>query len=163
MKGEGRSQLYNSAIHWRSHCCHDARLAKQRKRTTNDKRSSTQSISLPMMLINALLSISTLTPSSGSTTSSNRPGLSVYSRLYAIPAQPFVRIPMRSRLFGLPDDARVRRRSMAVEVWARVIEYEVDLMEGAKAREEQERGRRGGSTNESNSCLLRSRLEYPPG
>lgn len=55
--------------------------------------SSTQSISLPMMLNRALLSISTLTPS-WSTSSSNGPGLSTYSRWYASPLHPRLRTPI---------------------------------------------------------------------
>lgn len=56
--------------------------------------SSTQSISLPIMFIRALLSIKTLTPSC-STCSSSIPGLSTYSRWYANPEQPFAFVPMR--------------------------------------------------------------------
>jgi len=54
--------------------------------------SSAQSISLPMMLKRALLSMSTLTPSC-STASSKAPGLSTYSRWYASPLQPRFRTP----------------------------------------------------------------------
>lgn len=54
--------------------------------------SSTQSISLPIILNSALLSISTLTPSC-STSSSNMPGFSTYSRWYASPLHPRFRTP----------------------------------------------------------------------
>lgn len=56
--------------------------------------SSFQSISLPMIEKSALLSINTRTPSC-STTSSNFPGFSTYSRWYDNPAQPLFRTPMR--------------------------------------------------------------------
>jgi hypothetical protein len=56
--------------------------------------SDSQSISLPMMFSNALLSISTLTPSC-STCSSNIDGLSTYSKWYARPEQPFALVPIR--------------------------------------------------------------------
>lgn len=54
--------------------------------------SSSQSISLPIMLNKALLSIRTLTPSC-STTSSNAFGFSTYSRWYARPEQPLFFTP----------------------------------------------------------------------
>lgn len=56
--------------------------------------SSSQSISLPMILNSALLSINTFTPSC-STVSSNAPGLSTYSRWYARPLQPRFFTPTR--------------------------------------------------------------------
>jgi len=58
------------------------------------RESSIQSISLPMIEKSALLSISTFT-SSCSTTSSNFPGFSTYSRWYESPAQPLFRTPIR--------------------------------------------------------------------
>ena len=56
--------------------------------------SSSQSISLPIILNRALLSISTLTPSC-STVSSNAPALSTYSRWYASPLHPRFFTPTR--------------------------------------------------------------------
>lgn len=77
----------------------------------NTKRSfslsSTQSISLPMILKSALLSISTLTPSC-STASSKAPGLSTYSRWYAKPEQPLFFTPTRMS-FGSGNARRSRR------------------------------------------------------
>lgn len=54
--------------------------------------SSTQSISLPIMLNSALLSMRTFTPSC-STSSSNALGFSTYSRWYAKPLHPRFRTP----------------------------------------------------------------------
>jgi len=61
--------------------------------------SSNQSISLPMILNNALESIKTLTPSC-STLSSNGPGLSTYSRWYASPEHPRFLTPIRISLLS---------------------------------------------------------------
>lgn len=66
--------------------------------------SSTQSISLPIMLNSALLSISTLTPSC-STVSSNFPGFSTYSRWYARPEQPLFFTPTLI-IFGSGDESK---------------------------------------------------------
>lgn len=73
--------------------------------------SSTQSISLPMMLNSALLSISTRTPSC-STVSSNAPGLSTYSRWYASPLHPRFRTPTLIS-FGSGWSSRARSWSTA--------------------------------------------------
>jgi hypothetical protein len=69
--------------------------------------SSNQSISLPIMLNNALLSISTFTPSC-STTSSNVPAFSTYSRWYASPEQPLFLTPTRI-IFGSGCSSSSRR------------------------------------------------------
>lgn len=61
--------------------------------------SSCQSISLPIMLNNALLSIRTLTPSC-STVSSNAAGLSTYSKWYASPLHPLFFTPTRMSFFS---------------------------------------------------------------
>lgn len=59
--------------------------------------SSNQSISLPMMLKRALLSIKTCTPSC-CTLSSNAPALSTYSKWYAKPEHPLFFTPTRTSL-----------------------------------------------------------------
>ena len=71
-----------------------------------------------------LLSITTFTPSC-STTSSNFPGFSTYSRWYDIPAQPLFRTPMRT-IWGVGFLRRFRNRSTAVGVCLGV-EGEVEL------------------------------------
>jgi len=76
--------------------------------------SSTQSISLPMMLNSALLSINTLTPSC-TTSSSNGPGFCTYSRLYARPLQPRFRTPILMS-WGSGWSNSARRCSTAVGV-----------------------------------------------
>lgn len=73
--------------------------------------SSTQSISLPMTLSNALESINTLTPSC-STCSSNFPGLSTYSKWYAEPEHPLFLTPTLMSL-GSGESSSSRRCSTA--------------------------------------------------
>ena len=76
--------------------------------------SSTQSISLPIMLNKALLSIKTLTPSC-STSSSNVPGFSTYSRLYASPEHPRFFTPTRIN-FGSGSSSKALRCATALNV-----------------------------------------------
>jgi hypothetical protein len=77
--------------------------------------SSAQSISLPIIEKSALLSISTRTPSC-STTSSNLPGFSTYSRWYDKPAQPLFRTPMRIS-WGVGPFNKPCSRDTALGVW----------------------------------------------
>lgn len=68
--------------------------------------SSIQSISLPIILNSALLSIRTLTPSC-STVSSNAPAFSTYSKLYASPEHPRFFTPILI-IFGSGNESRFR-------------------------------------------------------
>ena len=84
------------------------------KRHAHLSGSSFQSITLPIIENKALLSISTRTPSC-STTSSNFPGLSTYSRWYDMPAHPLFRTPTRMS-WGVGPFNSIRSRVTAVGV-----------------------------------------------
>lgn len=76
--------------------------------------SSFQSISLPIIENSALLSMTTLTPSC-STTSSNFPGLSTYSKWYDNPAHPLFFTPIL-KCWGVGDLSNALNRSTAAGV-----------------------------------------------
>ena len=79
--------------------------------------SSCQSISLPIILKSALLSIKTFTPSC-STVSSKDPALSTYSKWYANPEHPLFLTPMRMNLLSGDSNSC---RSWETAVGVRVI------------------------------------------
>lgn len=77
--------------------------------------SSCQCISLPMTLISARLSITSLTPSC-STTSSSRLGLSTYSRSYASPLHPFCFTPTLISFGSGRSSSRRSSRTASAEI-----------------------------------------------